>query len=150
MLHPQTLLARRHCLTQLGMGALLVCPTSHALAAAEPNSQAELLSRRLPTTGIDVTLPPLADNSNAIPLQFKLQAPAGQQLVGFEIIAPENPNRVILRFKLTQAQARLSFSTRIRLAMTQEVWVLAHLSNGTTLGRPTQTVVTATACFDET
>ena len=150
MLDPQTSLARRTCLTQLGVGALLVCRNAPALAAAEPNSQAELLSRRLPATGIDVTLPPLADNSNAIPLQFKLQAPAGQQLVGFEIIAPENPNRVILRFKLGQAQARLSFSTRIRLAMTQEVWVLAHLSNGTTLGRPTQTVVTATACFDET
>lgn len=150
MLDPQTSLARRTCLTQLGVGALLVCRNAPALAAAEPNSQAELLSRRLPATGIDVTLPPLADNSNAIPLQFKLQAPAGQQLVGFEIIAPENPNRVILRFKLGQAQTRLSFSTRIRLAMTQEVWVLAHLSNGTSLGRPTHTVVTATACFDET
>ena len=150
MLDPQTSLARRTCLTQLGVGALLVCRNAPALAAAEPNSQAELLSRRLPATGIDVTLPPLADNSNAIPLQFKLQSPAGQQLVGFEIIAPENPNRVILRFKLGQAQTRLSFSTRIRLAMTQEVWVLAHLSNGTSLGRPTHTVVTATACFDET
>ncbi len=150
MLDPQTSLARRTCLTQLGVGALLVCRTPPVLAAAEPNSQAELLSRRLPTTGIDVTLPPLADNSNAIPLQFKLQAPAGQQLLGFEIIAPENPNRVILRFKLGQPQTRLSFSTRIRLAMTQEVWVLAHLSNGTSLGRPTHTVVTATACFDET
>ena len=150
MLDPQTSLARRTCLTHLGVGALLVCRNAPALEAAEPNSQAELLSRRLPATGIDVTLPPLADNSNAIPLQFKLQAPAGQQLVGFEIIAPENPNRVILRFKLGQAQTRLSFSTRIRLAMTQEVWVLAHLSNGTSLGRPTHTVVTATACFDET
>jgi predicted secreted protein len=150
MLAPQTSLARRTCLTQLGVGALLVSRSSSALAAAEPNSQAELLSRRLPTTGIEVTLPPLADNSNAIPLQFTLQAPAGQQLVGFEIIAPENPNRVILRFKLGQAQARLSFSTRIRLAMTQEVCVLAHLSNGSSLGRPTHTVVTATACFDET
>jgi predicted secreted protein len=150
MLAPQTSLARRTCLTQLGVGALLVSRSSSALAEAEPNSQAELLSRRLPTTGIEVTLPPLADNSNAIPLQFTLQAPAGQQLVGFEIIAPENPNRVILRFKLGQAQARLSFSTRIRLAMTQEVWVLAHLSNGSSLGRPTHTVVTATACFDET
>ena len=150
MLDLQTSLARRTCLTQLGVGALLVYPPSQALAAAEPHSQAELLSRRLTATGIEVTLPPLADNSNAIPVQFKLQAPAGQQLVGFEIIAPENPNRVILRFKLGQAQARFSFSTRIRLAMTQEVWVLAQLSNGTTIGRATQTVVTATACFDET
>jgi predicted secreted protein len=124
--------------------------SSLAWSAKDPNSQADLLSRGLATTGIDITLPALADNSNAIPLQFTLQAPAGQQLVGFEIIAPENPNRVILRFKLGQAQTRLTFSTRIRLAMTQEVWVLAKLNNGTSLGRPAHTVVTATACFDET
>jgi predicted secreted protein len=79
-----------------------------------------------------------------------LQAPAGKHLVGFDIIAPENPNRVILRMKLGQPQTRFTFNTRIRLAMTQDVWVLAHLSNGTSLGRPTHTVVTATACFDET
>ena len=150
MLNSQTPLPRRHCLARLGLGAMGLCGTSNALSAADPNSQADLLSRGLQTTGIEVTMPALADNNNAIPLQFTLQAPAGQQLVGFEIIAPENPNRVILRFKLGQAQTRLTFSTRIRLAMTQEVWVLAKLNNGTSLGRPAHTVVTATACFDET
>jgi len=120
------------------------------LAATEPNSQAELQARGLKASGVEVTLPPLADNSNAIPLQFALQAPADKQLVGFEIIAPENPNRVILRLKFGQAQTHFKFNTRIRLAMSQEVWVVAHLSDGTSLGRDTHTVVTATACFDET
>jgi predicted secreted protein len=120
------------------------------VSAPDTHSQADLLSRRLEGKGVNVTLAPLADNGNAIPLQFTLQAPAGQQLTGFEIIAPENPNRVILKLKLGQAQTRLTFSTRIRLAMTQDVWVLAHLSNGSSLGRSTHTVVTATACFDET
>ena len=150
MLNSQTPLARRSCLARLSLGAMGLCGTSHALSATDPHSQADLLSRGLQTTGIEVTMPALADNNNAIPLQFTLQAPAGQQLVGFEIIAPENPNRVILRLKLGQAKARLTFSTRIRLAMTQEVWVLAQLNDGTSLGRPTHTVVTATACFDET
>ena len=150
MLNSQTPLARRSCLARLGLGAVGLCGTSRALAATDPNSQADLLSRGLQTTGIEVTLPPLADNSNAIPLQFTLQAPPGQMLLGFEIIAPENPNRVILRLKLGQPQARFTFSTRVRLAMTQEVWVLAQLNDGTSLGRPTHTVVTATACFDET
>jgi predicted secreted protein len=150
MLNLQTSLARRSCLAHLSVGTAGLLGSSLAWSAKDPNSQADLLSRGLAATGIDITLPALADNSNAIPLQFTLQAPAGQQLVGFEIIAPENPNRVILRFKLGQAQTRLTFSTRIRLAMTQEVWVLAKLNNGTSLGRPAHTVVTATACFDET
>ena len=94
MLNSQTPLARRTCLARLGLGAVGFYGTSQALAAADPNSQADLLSRGLQTNGIEVTLPPLADNSNAIPLQFTLQATPGQQLVGLEIIAPENPNRV--------------------------------------------------------
>jgi predicted secreted protein len=151
MFRPNTSsVARRTYLAQLGAGVLGLCGASHAASATDVNSQADLLSRGLKTSGIEVTLPELADNSNAIPLQFTLQAPAGKLLVGFEIIAPENPNRVILRFKLGQAQARFSFSTRIRLAMSQEVWVLAKLSDGSSLGRATPTVVTATACFDET
>ncbi len=151
MFRPNTsLVARRTYLTHLGVGALFFSGASHAISATDMNSQADLKSRDLKTNGIEVTLPELADNSNAIPLQFTLKAPAGKLLVGFEIIAPENPNRVILRFKLGQAQTRFSFSTRIRLAMSQEVWVLAKLSDGTSLGRATPTVVTATACFDET
>jgi predicted secreted protein len=150
MLKSKTSLARRDCLARLGIGAVGMYGASPAFSASDTYSQADLVSRGLENKGIEVTLPPLADNGNAIPLQFTLQAPSDHQLTGFEIIAPENPNRVILRMKLGQAQSKFTFSTRIRLAMTQDVWVLAHLSNGTSLGRPTHTVVTATACFDET
>jgi predicted secreted protein len=150
MLHLITPLQRRTCLASFGAAAVGMLPNTSALAAPDLHSQTELQTRGLQANGIEVILPPLADNSNAIPLQFTLQAPVGKQLVGFDIIAPENPNRVILRLKLGQAQTRFKFNTRIRLAMTQEVWVIAHLNDGSSLGRPTHTVVTATACFDET
>lgn len=150
MLTPDTSLLRRTCLAGFGAAAVGVLGTSRVLAATDTYSQADLQARGMKAQGIEVTLPPLADNSNAIPLQFTLQAPAGKELLGFEIIAPENPNRVILRLKLAQAPTRFKFSTRIRLAMTQEVWVIAHLSDGSSLGKATHTVVTATACFDET
>jgi predicted secreted protein len=67
-----------------------------------------------------------------------------------DIVAPENPNPLILRLKLAQAQARYRLNTRIRLAMTQEVWVIATLDNGQQLGKASPIIVTATACFDET
>ena len=150
MLNTRITLDRRSYFAHLGIGAISLCGTTTTWSAPELNSQAELVARGLQHTGIEVTLPPLADNSNAIPLQFTLQAPVGKQWLGFEIIAPENPNRVILKFKLGHPQPRMTFSTRIRLATTQEVWVLAKLNDGNTMGRSTHTVVTATACFDET
>ena len=69
---------------------------------------------------------------------------------GFEIIAPENPNPVELRLKLRTALSRYQFSTRIRLAMSQEIWVVSLLDDGSQLGSSLHTVVTDTACFDET
>jgi predicted secreted protein len=121
-----------------------------SMARAEDLTQAHLISRRLSDQGITVDLPPLSDNSNAIPLQLALQAPAGRSIQSLDIIAPENPNPLILRFKLQQPQARYRLNTRIRLAMTQEVWVIATLDNGQQLGKASPIIVTATACFDET
>ena len=99
---------------------------------------------------VKLDLPVLADNGNSVPLQFSLTAPPGRMIAGFEIIAPENPNPVVLRLKLRTALSRYQFSTRIRLAMSQEIWVVSLLDDGSQLGRSLHTVVTDTACFDET
>lgn len=136
-------LTRRSALVLAGGSALSV-------HAAAPYSAAHLQSLGLNGTGVKVDLPPLADNGTSIPLQFSLQAPAGRRFTGFEIVAPENPNPVILRLRLREPVASYRFSTRIRLAMSQEVWVLAQLDDGSQIGKATHTVVTATACFDET
>lgn len=146
---PPALFERRRCLLRLGACGLLGWSAS-SVQAAPIYSLAELQARRLSADGIEVELLELADNGNAIPLKFSLRAPTGRTLRGFEIIAPENPNPVILRLKLLQPVSRYRFSTRIRLAMSQEVWVLALLDDASQLGKGTHTVVTSTACFDET
>jgi predicted secreted protein len=142
------LIHRRQHLVQLA--ALSASLYAASAAKAEALTQAQLKSRGLSAQGMTVDLPPLSDNSNAIPLQIAMQAPAGRLIQSFDIIAPENPNPLILRLKLQQALARYSLSTRIRLAMTQDVWVIATLDNGQQLGKASPIIVTATACFDET
>ena len=148
MLQPNTSLHRRTCLAGFGAAAVGVFNSPHALAASDLNSQTDLQARGLQSNGIEVTMPPLADNGNAIPFQFTLQAPAGKQLVGLDIIAPENPNRVILRLKFGQAQTRFKFSTRIRLAGTQDLVALARLSNGEFRYQKMEIIVTESACVD--
>ncbi len=138
---------RRGRLLQLGALALFGIKTA---AAATAHSLAELRSRGLANDGVMLDLPPLSDNGNSVPLQFSLTAPPGRLIAGFEIIAPENPNPVVLRLKLRTALSRYQFSTRIRLAMSQEIWVVAWLDDGSQRGSSLHTVVTDTACFDET
>ncbi len=139
---------RRQHLVQLAALSASLCAAS--AAKAEDLTQAKLKSRGLSEQGMTVDLPPLSDNSNAIPLQLTMQAPEGRRIQSLDIIAPENPNPLILRLKLQQPQARFSLSTRIRLAMTQDVWVIATLDDGQQLGKASPIIVTATACFDET
>jgi len=145
---PPDLIHRRQHLVQLAALSASLCAASPA--KTEELTQAQLKSRALSEQGVTVDLPPLSDNSNAIPLHLALQAPAGRLIQSLDIIAPENPNPLILRLKLHQAQARYSLSTRIRLAMTQDVWVIATLDDGQQLGKASPIIVTATACFDET
>lgn len=139
---------RRQHLMQLAAISASLCVTKSA--QAEDLTQAHLKSRGLSEQGMTIDLPPLSDNSNAIPLQLAIQAPPGRRIQSFDIVAPENPNPLILRLKLQQPQARYRLSTRIRLAMTQEVWVIATLDDGQQLGKASPIIVTATACFDET
>jgi len=139
--------SRRISLLQLGALALFGLKTA---TAATGNSLVELRSRGLAHEGVLLDLPRLSDNGNSVPLQLSLNAPPGRMIAGFEIIAPENPNPVVLRLKLRTALSRYQFSTRIRLAMSQEIWVVAWLDDGSQRGRSLHTVVTDTACFDET
>jgi predicted secreted protein len=145
---PTLLMHRRHHLKQLA--AISAGLSLASLAQAEDFSQVHLKSLGLTEAGLTVDLPPLSDNSNAIPLLIAIQAPPGRRMQRLDIVAPENPNPLILRLKLPQAQARYRLNTRIRLAMTQEVWVIATLDNGQQLGKASPIIVTATACFDET
>jgi len=139
--------SRRISLLQLGALALFGLKTA---TAATANSLADLRSRGLASEGVLLDLPRLSDNGNSVPLQFSLIAPPGRLIAGFEIIAPENPNPVVIRLKLRSALPRYQFSTRIRLAMSQEIWVVAWLDDGSQRGSSLHTVVTDTACFDET
>ena len=139
---------RRQHLVQLAALSASLCAANPA--TAEAITQAKLKSRTLSEQGVTVDLPPLSDNSNAIPLHIAMQAPAGRLIQSLDIIAPENPNPLILRLKLQQPPKRYSLSTRIRLAMTQDVWVIATLDDGQQLGKASPIIVTATACFDET
>ncbi len=99
---------------------------------------------------IQLDIPPLADTGNSIPFTIKLIAPVNRLIQSFEIIAPENPFPMVLRGKIPKACQNYQFSTRIRLALSQDVWVIVTMDNGQKIANSVPSVVTLNACFDAT
>jgi predicted secreted protein len=98
--------------------------------------------------GAKLELEPLSDTGTAVPIGIKLQAPAGLSIVSFEVFAPDNPVSHIIKIKLGSPQNTYRFDTRIRLGASQDVWLVATLSDGTLMGTRAPTVLTSSACFD--
>lgn len=101
--------------------------------------------------GIEVTLPALAENGNSVPMQVKVDHPmnAGDYVAAIHVIAERNPRPHVASFHLNPESGRAEVRTRIRLAGTQKVTVLAGMSNGGFRMTRTEVVVTSAACLDE-
>ena len=110
--------------------------------------QPELEGMKLNGEGVVLDFPRLADTGAAVPLQVNLTAPTGQKIELIEIFLPENPNTRALKLRLPEPQASYQFSTRLRLAGTQEAWVVVTMTDGSKRGASKPTIITSSACFD--
>jgi predicted secreted protein len=113
----------------------------------EPAALKALTFHPYSATGAALDLAPLSDTGTAVPVGVKLQAPAGLTIASFELIAPENPLPRLIEVNVG-AQTSYQFDTRIRLGASQDIWLIAKLSDGSLLGTSAYTVLTSSACFD--
>lgn len=142
---PTRLLTRR-----VGLCLTLVPFLAPLLSKAEVInvSSAELLAMKLKADGIKLDFPRLADTGASVPLAADIAAPAGLKISSIEVFLPANPNTRAFKLKLAEPRAHFVFSTRLRLAGSQDVWVIATLSDGSRIGASAPTVITSSACFD--
>ena len=96
---------------------------------------------------VRLELPELAENGNTVPLSVAVEGAAGEGAHVQEIlvVAPENPNARVIRFRFS-ALSVPEASTRIRLAATQDVIAVAKLSDGTFFSASRQIKVTIGGC----
>jgi sulfur-oxidizing protein SoxY len=126
----------------------IVWAASSCILSTHFTATATALSE-LPSEGIALDFPRLADTGNAIPLQANIQAPQGAYLTSLRVILPENPNPLALRLKLQGQLQSYQLNTRLRLSASQSVWVVASFSNGMERANSAPTVITSTACLDD-
>lgn len=101
--------------------------------------------------GIDVELPAIAENGNAVPLRVRVESAMSPEdhVAAIHVIADRNPRPLVASFHLGPASGRAEVNTRIRLAGSQRLTVLAELSGGRFLRVQQDVLVTSAACLDE-
>ena len=109
----------------------------------------DLASRSWRSDALKIDFPPLADSGHSVPFEVVVQAPPGRTLTTLEIILPENPFPMAVKLRLPTPASRYRFSTRLRLAASQRAWAIATFDDGTQQGAGAATVITSSACLDE-
>jgi len=81
---------------------------------------------------ITIELPEIAENGNTVPLQVTVNAPmeSGNYVSDILVLADGNPRPGVAQFQFTPLSGKAIASTRIRLAATQNIVVVAKTSGG--------------------
>lgn len=109
----------------------------------------EFLAGQSPqTTGIMIELPDVADNATSVPLAIAVESVAQEGVFCEEllVIATKNPLPTVCRFRFTPLMGAAKVETRIRLAESQSVMVLARLSDGSIRHAEQEITVTMGGC----
>ena len=101
--------------------------------------------------GVDIEIPAVAENGNSVPTRIRIESPMTPEdhVDAVYVFAPRNPRPHVATFHLGPQSGRAEISTRIRLAGTQKVTVLAAHSGGRFRLGEFEVLVTSAACLDE-
>lgn len=137
---------RRHLLL-LPAAAALPARAEDALAAAE---RAILAGRTAATGGIAIEMPLLSENGNAVDLAIRVESPmtAADHVRAIHVLSEKNPVPHVATFHLSPRAGRAEVATRIRLATTQRILVLAETSAGAVHRAEREVIVILGACVE--
>lgn len=101
---------------------------------------------------VDLEMPRLADNGHSVPLKISVSSAMNERdfVKTIHIVAERNPRPLVAVFHLNPHGGRAEVATRIRLAASQRVLVIAGLSDGSYWSGSAEVEVTETACLDAT
>ena len=143
---------------------LLALPAVAALPAAQAQSPARapgeesfaeaaraILAGRTPRAdGIALEMATLSENGNSVDVGIKVDSPmtAADHVTAIHILSEHNPVPRVASFVLTPRAGRAEIGTRIRLATTQQILVLAETSTGAVHAVSREIIVILGACVE--
>jgi sulfur-oxidizing protein SoxY len=103
------------------------------------------------TGKVKLDIPPLVENGNTVPMTVSVESPmtADDHVKSIHVFNEKNPQPNIGNFYIGPWAGRAQVSTRIRLADSQKVVAIVHLSDGSFWSASADVVVTLAACTEE-
>jgi sulfur-oxidizing protein SoxY len=100
---------------------------------------------------VRLDLPPLVENGNSVPCTVIVDSPmtAADYVRAIHIFNEKNPQPNVISVMLGPRAGKASFSTRIRLADTQNITAIAEMSDGSCWSDAVFVIVTLAACVEE-
>ena len=101
---------------------------------------------------VSLELPSLAENGNSVALRIRVASPMtdADHVRAIHVFAERNPRPRVAVFHLGPQSGKADIATRLRLAGSQKVTVLATLTGGRFRVAEVDVVVTSLACLEET
>ena len=154
-----SVLGRRAVLT---LPALAAVPASGQVPSVDPAAQpaevesfeaAErtILAGRTPVaTGIEVEVPQLSENGNSVDIAVRVESPstAEDHVTAIHILSEKNPYPRVASFGLSPRAGRAEVASRIRLATSQNILILAETSGGRVHRASRDVIVILGACVE--
>lgn len=139
--------------TLLALPALLpaAAAAQHATAAEFAAAEQAILRGRVPTPGgIAIEMPVLSENGNSVDIAVAVESPMTEadHIRAIHILAERNPVPLVASAHLGPRAGRAELATRIRLATTQRIRILAETSRGEFRSADREVIVILGACVD--
>ena len=144
-------ISRRQALNFLGSAGLILYLPQFAQASTEMVSGVieEIIDGKDSVNAdIYLDLPEIAENGNQVKVSFEIDSPmTDENFVRFvHVLADGNPAPKVAKFMFTPSAGVCSATTRMRLAKTQNVYLLAEFSNGSYAMAQSMVKVTIGGC----
>lgn len=99
---------------------------------------------------VTLDIPPLVENGNTIAMSVAVDSPmtAKDYVKAVHVFNEKNPQPDIISVHLGPRAGKAAFSTRIRLADSQNVVAIAEMSDGSFWSDTVEVIVTIAACLE--
>jgi sulfur-oxidizing protein SoxY len=99
---------------------------------------------------VKLDIPPLVENGNTVPMTVSVESPmsANDHVKSIHVFNEKNPQPDIISVYLGPRAGKAAFSTRIRLADSQNVVAIAEMSDGSLWSDSADVIVTIAACLE--
>jgi sulfur-oxidizing protein SoxY len=127
-------------------------PLGAVLAQDQPaweQAMRKILGDAKPIEGkITIEMPEIAENGNTVPFSIAVDSPMTDKdhVKAIHIIATSNPQPGVATFRLSPLSGKAAVASRMRLQRTQDVIVIAELSDGRFLSAKRPVKVTIGGC----